>query len=104
MIEAAHLTKRFGARTAVDDLTFTVAPGAVTGFLGPNGAGKSNIGFWHFFAHIPRGGSQQPPYASAVTPRYPCPVAAVPDMTAVPSSGRRPGRPDPSRDGYSRRR
>ena len=41
MIEAAHLTKRFGAKTAVDDLTFTVAPGAVTGFLGPNGAGKS---------------------------------------------------------------
>jgi ABC-2 type transport system ATP-binding protein len=41
MIEATHLTKRFGAKTAVDDLTFTVAPGAVTGFLGPNGAGKS---------------------------------------------------------------
>jgi ABC-2 type transport system ATP-binding protein len=35
------LTKRFGAVTAVDDLTFTVAPGRVTGFLGPNGAGKT---------------------------------------------------------------
>ena len=41
MIEATHLSKRFGARTAVDDLSFTVAPGVVTGFLGPNGAGKS---------------------------------------------------------------
>jgi ABC-2 type transport system ATP-binding protein len=41
MIAAAHLTKRFGAKTAVDDLSFTVRPGVVTGFLGPNGAGKS---------------------------------------------------------------
>lgn len=49
MIEAAHLTKRFGAKTAVDDLSFTVAPGAVTGFLGPNGAGKPDIGIRHFF-------------------------------------------------------
>jgi len=41
MITAAGLTKRFGAKTAVDDLHFTVHPGRVTGFLGPNGAGKS---------------------------------------------------------------
>ncbi|WP_314104351.1 ABC transporter ATP-binding protein [uncultured Frigoribacterium sp.] len=41
MIEASHLTKRHGASLAVDDVSFTVAPGAVTGFLGPNGAGKS---------------------------------------------------------------
>jgi len=41
MIEARGLTKRFGAKLAVDDLTFTVQPGIVTGFLGPNGAGKS---------------------------------------------------------------
>jgi ABC-2 type transport system ATP-binding protein len=41
MIEAKGLTKRYGDKTAVDDLTFTVRPGAVTGFLGPNGAGKS---------------------------------------------------------------
>src|ERR1022692_740910 len=41
MIEARGLTKRFGTKTAVDDLTFTVEPGRVTGFLGPNGAGKS---------------------------------------------------------------
>ncbi|UNO39899.1 ATP-binding cassette domain-containing protein [Streptomyces sp. MST-110588] len=41
MIELAGLTKRYGEKTAVDDLTFTVRPGVVTGFLGPNGAGKS---------------------------------------------------------------
>ncbi|WP_079169462.1 ABC transporter ATP-binding protein, partial [Streptomyces sp. CC77] len=41
MIEAVGLTKRYGAKTAVQDLTFQVRPGAVTGFLGPNGSGKS---------------------------------------------------------------
>jgi ABC-2 type transport system ATP-binding protein len=41
MIEIRALTKRYGATTAVEDLTFTVRPGTVTGFLGPNGAGKS---------------------------------------------------------------
>jgi ABC-2 type transport system ATP-binding protein len=41
MIDAHNLTKRYGEKTAVDDLTFTVRPGIVTGFLGPNGSGKS---------------------------------------------------------------
>ncbi len=41
MIEARGLTKRYGATTAVDDLSFRVESGRVTGFLGPNGAGKS---------------------------------------------------------------
>ena len=41
MIEARSLTKRYGAKTAVDGIDFTVRPGLVTGFLGPNGAGKS---------------------------------------------------------------
>ena len=41
MIEARGLVKRFGSTTAVDDLSFDVLPGTVTGFLGPNGAGKS---------------------------------------------------------------
>lgn len=41
VIEANHLTKRYRSTTAVDDLSFRVEPGRVTGFLGPNGAGKS---------------------------------------------------------------
>ena len=41
MIEARGLTKRYGAKTAVDDLSFGIEPGKVTGFLGPNGAGKT---------------------------------------------------------------
>ncbi|MGC7097739.1 ABC transporter ATP-binding protein [Amycolatopsis lurida] len=41
MIEVRELSKRYGRATAVDDLSFTVRPGGVTGFLGPNGAGKS---------------------------------------------------------------
>jgi ABC-2 type transport system ATP-binding protein len=41
MITVSSLTKRYGSRTAVDDLSFDVAPGRVTGFVGPNGAGKS---------------------------------------------------------------
>ncbi|MFD7076660.1 ABC transporter ATP-binding protein [Nocardioides sp. NPDC059952] len=41
MITVDHLTKRYGATTAVDDLTLQIEPGRVTGFLGPNGAGKS---------------------------------------------------------------
>ncbi|SFF61961.1 ABC transporter ATP-binding protein [Curtobacterium sp. YR515] len=41
MIEIQNLTKRYGEKVAVDDVSFTVRPGVVTGFLGPNGAGKS---------------------------------------------------------------
>ena len=41
MIEARGLSKRYGDKVAVDDLSFTVRPGRVTGFLGPNGAGKT---------------------------------------------------------------
>ena len=41
MIEVRNLSKRYGDKLAVDDLSFTVRPGTVTGFLGPNGAGKS---------------------------------------------------------------
>jgi ABC-2 type transport system ATP-binding protein len=41
VIEVVGLTKRFGATLAVDDLSFSVEPGRITGFLGPNGAGKS---------------------------------------------------------------
>ncbi|RYV50429.1 ABC transporter ATP-binding protein [Pengzhenrongella frigida] len=41
MIVVEHVTKNYGKKTAVNDLSFTVRPGVVTGFLGPNGAGKS---------------------------------------------------------------
>ena len=40
MIEVCELVKRYGSKTAVGGLDFTVRPGVVTGFLGPNGAGK----------------------------------------------------------------
>ena len=40
-VEVEHVTKRYGDNTVVDDLSFTVPPGRVTGFLGPNGSGKS---------------------------------------------------------------
>lgn len=42
MIDIRGVTKRYGRKTAVNDLSFSVAPGRVTGFLGPNGAGKSS--------------------------------------------------------------
>ncbi|NDE80326.1 MAG: ATP-binding cassette domain-containing protein, partial [Actinobacteria bacterium] len=41
MIDVEGLTKRYGSTTAVDDLSFSVRTGVVTGFLGPNGSGKS---------------------------------------------------------------
>ena len=41
VIEARGLGKSYGPKRAVDDLSFTVTPGSVTGFLGPNGSGKS---------------------------------------------------------------
>jgi ABC-2 type transport system ATP-binding protein len=40
MIEANGLVKRYGSTTAVNDLSFSIRPGLVTGFLGPNGAGS----------------------------------------------------------------
>jgi ABC-2 type transport system ATP-binding protein len=43
-IEVDGLRKRFGPTVALNGMTFTVAPGQVTGFIGPNGAGKPNIG------------------------------------------------------------
>ncbi|MGJ5755955.1 ABC transporter ATP-binding protein [Streptomyces puniciscabiei] len=57
MIEVNELTKRYGDRTAVDRLTFTVRPGQVTGFLGPNGAGKTTTLRLILGLDTPTGGS-----------------------------------------------
>ena len=43
MIEVEHLTKYYGRRLAVEDLSFTVEDGQIYGLLGPNGAGKSTV-------------------------------------------------------------
>ncbi|MGW6704921.1 ABC transporter ATP-binding protein [Streptomyces sp. NPDC054956] len=57
MIESNGLTKRYGDTVAVDDLTFTVEPGKVTGFLGPNGAGKSTTLRMILGLNAPTGGT-----------------------------------------------
>jgi ABC-2 type transport system ATP-binding protein len=57
LIEVSNLTKRFGSKVAVDDLSFTVKPGQVTGFLGPNGAGKSTTMRLILGLDRPQGGS-----------------------------------------------
>ena len=57
MIVVDNLTKRYGKKTAVDNLTFTVQPGMVTGFLGPNGSGKSTTMRLILGLHAPTNGS-----------------------------------------------
>ncbi|WP_020667838.1 ABC transporter ATP-binding protein [Amycolatopsis nigrescens] len=57
MIEVNELTKRYGGATAVNNLTFTVRPGQVTGFLGPNGAGKSTTLRMILGLHAPTSGT-----------------------------------------------
>ena len=69
-IVARGLTKRFGRVTAVDDLSFEVVPGSVTGFVGPNGAGKSTTLRMLLGLVEPDG---EPPRCSA------CPTAASTD-------------------------
>jgi ABC-2 type transport system ATP-binding protein len=70
-IEAHGLTKRYGAKTAVDNLSFGVAPGKVTGFLGPNGAGKSTTMRLLLGLERPDAGTaliNRKPYASLTAP------------------------------------
>ncbi|MFD8085799.1 ABC transporter ATP-binding protein [Kitasatospora sp. NPDC059722] len=57
MIEIERLNKRYGDKLAVDDLSFTVRPGTVTGFLGPNGAGKSTTLRMVLGLNTPTGGT-----------------------------------------------
>ncbi|MEV2197620.1 ATP-binding cassette domain-containing protein [Streptomyces phaeochromogenes] len=75
MIEARQLTKRYGDKTVVDNLSFTVKPGEVTGFLGPNGAGKSTTMRMVVGLDSPNGGSvavNGRPYA-----RHPAPLHEI---------------------------
>jgi hypothetical protein len=53
MIETRGLTKRYGSTVAVNDLSFTVRPGVVTGFLGPNGAGNPVTELRRSFLQVP---------------------------------------------------
>src|SRR2546423_15431918 len=72
MIEVKGLTKRFGQTVAVDDLSFSVRPGQVTGFLGPNGAGKSTTMRMILGLDRPSGGTvtvNGRPYAELAEPR-----------------------------------
>ena len=73
MIEARGLTKTYGEKLAVDDLSFTVRPGIVTGFLGPNGAGKSTTMRMMLGLDRPTSGSvlvNGRPYADHVAPLH----------------------------------
>src|SRR6266568_4083362 len=71
MIEAEGLVKRYGEKTAVNGLTFTVRPGIVTGFLGPNGSGKSTTMRLIVGLDAPSAGTVRvngKPYAQHATP------------------------------------
>jgi ABC-2 type transport system ATP-binding protein len=87
MIEARGLTKRYGDKTAVDDLTFTVRPGIVTGFLGPNGAGKSTTMRMIIGLDAPTAGTvtvEGKPYADHAAPLHE--VGALLEARAVHTS------------------
>lgn len=87
MIEVKHLTKTFGDKTAVDDVTFTAEPGKVTGFLGPNGAGKSTTMRMIMGLDRPTSGTvtvSGKPYASHSCPLHR--VGALLDAKAVHTS------------------
>ncbi|MEV6669991.1 ATP-binding cassette domain-containing protein [Streptomyces sp. NPDC051162] len=84
MIEAVGLTKRYGAKTAVHNLSFRVRPGAVTGFLGPNGSGKSTTMRMILGLDVPTSGSVTiggHPFAKL--PNAPRQVGALLDAKAV---------------------
>ena len=84
MIEARGLVKRYGATAAVNDLSFTIRPGRVTGFLGPNGAGKTTTMRLILGLDFPSAGSvtvNGRPYAQLPEPMYE--VGALLDAGAV---------------------
>jgi ABC-2 type transport system ATP-binding protein len=84
MIEVRDLTKRYGDRTAVDRVSFSVRPGVVTGFLGPNGAGKSTTMRMILGLDAPTGGSvtiDEKPFAALANPMRE--VGALLDAKAI---------------------
>jgi len=84
MIEAVGLSKRFGETLAVDDLSFTVRPGVVTGFLGPNGSGKSTTMRMLLGLDRPSAGSARVNGATYADHRAPmCEVGALLEARAI---------------------
>ncbi|KLL11521.1 ABC transporter ATP-binding protein [Protofrankia coriariae] len=84
MIEVDRLTKRYGSTVAVDDLSFQVLPGRVTGFLGPNGAGKSTTMRAVVGLDLPTMGEVRVNGRSYASIRRPlCEVGALLDASAV---------------------
>jgi ABC-2 type transport system ATP-binding protein len=84
MIEARGLSKRYGDKVAVDELSFTVQAGRVTGFLGPNGAGKTTTMRMILGLDRPTAGSvavHGKPFAELYSPMRE--VGALLDATAV---------------------
>ena len=84
MIELRNLTKRYGDTLAVDDLSFTVPPGRVTGFLGPNGAGKSTTMRMILGLDVPSSGEVTVtgrPYGASPAPRHE--IGALLDAKAI---------------------
>jgi ABC-type Fe3+/spermidine/putrescine transport system ATPase subunit len=85
MIQARGLVKRYGATAAVNDFSFTIRPGMVTGFLGPNGAGKTTTMRLILGLDYPSAGSvtvNGRPYAQLPVPMHE--VGALLDAGAVP--------------------
>ena len=99
-IDACHLGKRFGPVTAVEDVSFEVAPGRVTGFLGPNGAGKTTTLRMLLGLVTPTSGTARiggRPYQELS-----CPLRQV--GVALESSGAHPGRTEGEHARNRRRR
>jgi ABC-2 type transport system ATP-binding protein len=85
MIQARGLVKRYGSTAAVNDLSFTIRPGLVTGFLGPNGAGKTTTMRLILGLDYPSAGAvtvNGKPYAQLPDPMHE--VGALLDAGAVP--------------------